>query len=123
MKTRVLLAAAATIASTGVSVFVGTPAAHAQQACGWTVDTSSKQPSNAVMDGPYSSYNLYDGNSTSCSKKPGSTTPEGSSIKVFCTEWNNSGNLWVYIQNQSGVRGWTSRSNIGSWWPSVSNCS
>jgi len=121
MKAKALLAAAATVGSTILSVVIGAPTAHAQQACNWTVNLTGKQPSNSTMDGPYNSYNLYNGNSTSCGKT-GATVVEGMSIKVYCHEDNNQGTSWVYIEIYPGVRGWTSRANVGSWWPSVVNC-
>ncbi|MEV6066747.1 SH3 domain-containing protein [Nocardia sp. NPDC052001] len=122
MKARVFLAAAVTLGSTGVSVLIGAPAANAQQACGWSVNTGTQVPSNATMDGPYNSYNLYSGNSSSCAKT-GATVLEGSAVRVYCHENNNAGNSWLYVSPYGSIRGWVSRANVSSYWPSVPNCS
>ncbi|WP_067700228.1 SH3 domain-containing protein [Nocardia jejuensis] len=122
MKSRILLAAALTFGSTGLSLLTGTPAAQAQQACNWYPSTSGHATwGDATMDGPYNSYNLYTGNASTCDRT-GYTVAEGAAVKVICHEKNNAGNEWAYIQNGAGHRGWVSRSNISSWWPTVSNC-
>ncbi|MGW4533242.1 hypothetical protein ACWEOI_20065 [Nocardia sp. NPDC004340] len=122
MRARLLLAAAVTIGSTGLSVFAGAPAAQAGQACNWyPSDVGHAIYGDSVMDGPYNTYNLYTGNSSSCDHT-GYTVAEGAAIKVVCTEKNNAGNLWVYIKNSAGHKGWVSRSNVGTIWPIVSDC-
>ncbi|WP_194818349.1 SH3 domain-containing protein [Nocardia sp. XZ_19_385] len=121
MKVNVLLATAVAVGSTGLSVVLGAPAANAGTACSW--NPGNWGFSDSVMDGPYGSYNLYNGNSTSCGKIPGATVVEGAPIRVICHLDNDQGNSWVYLQTSSGNRGWTSRSNVGSWWPSRPKCS
>ncbi|WP_067703788.1 SH3 domain-containing protein [Nocardia jejuensis] len=120
MKTRILLAAALTAGSTGISAFLGTPVAQAQQACNWTVNTGTTVARDTTVDGPYSSYNLYSGNSTSCSKT-GATVVQGLQVKIYCWQTNDAGNAWAWIQAFPGTKGWISRSNLGSY-TAVAKC-
>lgn len=121
MKARVLLATALTLGSTGVSIALGTPVAQADQACNWSPTTGVRGPTDSDINGPYSVYNLYNGDSTSCGKT-GATAVQGLWIKVICLETNNAGTRWAYIQISPGVKGWVSRANIGTIYPLPGDC-
>ncbi|MFD9551680.1 hypothetical protein ACFWBG_30230 [Nocardia salmonicida] len=110
MKVRLLLAAALTLGSTGLTALVGAPAAHAEQWCAWNPDTGGWYR-NTTMNGPYNTYNLYTGNSSSCAKT-GATVSEGAAIKLYCVEPNNANNWWAYIKTSSGAKGWVSLDNV-----------
>ncbi|MFB8001410.1 hypothetical protein [Nocardia sp. NPDC056000] len=121
MKVRVLLAAAATLGSTCLSVLIGAPAAHADRLqCNWSPNTGSQVPGIGYVEGPYNSYNLYNGDSSSCGKT-GATVVKGAQIKIYCHE-NNGNADWVWFSPYPGIKGWTSRSNVGSYSPAVPKC-
>lgn len=111
MKKKALLAAALTLGSTGLSIFLGSPVAHAETRCPYFPD---KNPvTYAEVRGQYNGYNLYLGNSTGCGTT-GTTVSKGQMLHVICHLANNSNNDWYFTETAFQDRGWISKSNMQS---------
>ncbi|MFB9371570.1 hypothetical protein ACWCYY_04435 [Kitasatospora sp. NPDC001664] len=105
MKLRALGLATTLAASAFITVATGT-AAHAI-GCGST--PAAVSPKTATVDGPYNSYNLYNGPATNCGTH-GSPVPDRSGATALCSA-NITGTTWYYMDTVSG-KGWISSANV-----------